>query len=65
MELIRQVDAGISGKVGLVERLYLADRFKLAPPANWNPPCWDQSCTAAKIYGMISCPNRFFLKALA
>jgi hypothetical protein len=27
---------GYQGKVGLVERLFLADRFKPAPPANWT-----------------------------
>jgi hypothetical protein len=36
-----QVDTGISGKVGLVERLFLADRFKLAP-ASWIPLSWDR-----------------------
>jgi len=28
---------GYQGKVGLVEQLFLTDRFKPAPPANWNP----------------------------
>jgi len=62
--LIRQVDAGYQGKAGLVERLFLADRFKLAPPANWNPLCWDRVAQQPNFYGMIVCPNQF-LKALA
>jgi hypothetical protein len=28
---------GYQGKVGLVEQLFLTDRFKPVPPANWNP----------------------------
>jgi hypothetical protein len=51
----------ISGKVDLVDRLFLADRFKLAPP-NYQFPGTKLHCS--QVLAMTTCPNEF-LKALA
>ena len=51
----------ISGKVDLVDRLFLADRFKLAPP-KWNQ-CPGTKLHCSQDHAMTTCPNEF-LKAL-
>jgi hypothetical protein len=55
---------GYQGKVGLVEQLFLTDRFQACSSGKLEPARWHRVAQQPNFYGMIVCPNQF-LKALA